>query len=211
MVDVAIVAQEMAADSSVSPSTRNRRLAIIRRAANLAYKRWGWLSEPLGDKIQLLPENPPREVYRDEKQIAQIAERQKNIRLKAAVYILSYSGLRVGELLMINPETDLEDGCFVVRESKSGKPRLVPIARSIKRWLKYLPIGLHPSTISHGVAKAMPGTRAHDLRHSFASMFLKRGGDLYTLSKILGHSTIQMTTRYAHLQTAALKKAMRKL
>ena len=40
---------------------------------------------------------------------------------------------------------------------------------------------------------------------------LAAGVDLYTISKILGHSTIQVTQRYAHLETRALKKAMRKI
>ncbi len=56
---------------------------------------------------------------------------------------------------------------------------------------------------------AMPSVRFHDLRHSCASLLLAAGVDLYTISRILGHSSIQMTQRYAHLQTDALKKAMR--
>ena len=39
------------------------------------------------------------------------------------------------------------------------------------------------------------GIRWHDLRHAFASWFVQSGGDLYHLSRILGHSTVQMTTR----------------
>ena len=39
------------------------------------------------------------------------------------------------------------------------------------------------------------GIRWHDLRHTFASWFVQSGGDLYHLSRILGHSTVQMTTR----------------
>lgn len=41
--------------------------------------------------------------------------------------------------------------------------------------------------------------RFHDLRHTFASNFLMGGGNIYDLQKILGHSTIQVTERYAHL------------
>jgi site-specific recombinase XerD len=41
--------------------------------------------------------------------------------------------------------------------------------------------------------------RFHDLRHSFASWFMMNGGDLYELAKILGHSNIKMTERYAKL------------
>ena len=41
--------------------------------------------------------------------------------------------------------------------------------------------------------------RFHDLRHSFASHWMAGGGDLFRLQKILGHKTVQMTMRYAHL------------
>jgi integrase len=40
--------------------------------------------------------------------------------------------------------------------------------------------------------------RFHDLRHTFAS-YMMNGGDLYELAKILGHSNIKMTERYAKL------------
>jgi site-specific recombinase XerD len=39
--------------------------------------------------------------------------------------------------------------------------------------------------------------RFHDLRHTFASSYMMNGGDLYELAKILGHSNIKMTERYA--------------
>jgi len=41
--------------------------------------------------------------------------------------------------------------------------------------------------------------RFHDLRHTFASLYMMNGGDLYELAKILGHSNIKMTERYAKL------------
>ena len=41
--------------------------------------------------------------------------------------------------------------------------------------------------------------RFHDLRHTFASWHMMNGGDLYELAKILGHSNIKMTERYAKL------------
>jgi integrase len=41
--------------------------------------------------------------------------------------------------------------------------------------------------------------RFHDLRHTFASHWVMNGGDIFRLQKILGHKSIQMTQRYAHL------------
>jgi integrase len=45
--------------------------------------------------------------------------------------------------------------------------------------------------------------RFHDLRHTFASHWVMRGGDMYKLQKILGHQSVQMTMRYAHLSPDA--------
>jgi len=46
----------------------------------------------------------------------------------------------------------------------------------------------------------------HDLRHTFASTWVRKGGDLFKLQKILGHKTVQMTMRYAHLQPSAFQE-----
>ena len=48
--------------------------------------------------------------------------------------------------------------------------------------------------------------RFHDLRHTFASWFMMNGGDLYELAKILGHSNIKMTERYAKLARQHIAK-----
>lgn len=53
--------------------------------------------------------------------------------------------------------------------------------------------------------------RFHDLRHSFASLSLSQGVDLYTVSKLLGHKNIATTTRYAHLELEKLKDASDKM
>lgn len=50
--------------------------------------------------------------------------------------------------------------------------------------------------------------RCHDLRHHFASTFLQATGDIAALQAILGHKTISMTMRYAHMITSHLHKAM---
>jgi integrase len=51
--------------------------------------------------------------------------------------------------------------------------------------------------------RARPYVRFHDLRHTFASHWVAKGGDLFKLQKILGHQSVQMTMRYAHLAPEA--------
>ncbi len=50
--------------------------------------------------------------------------------------------------------------------------------------------------------------RFHDLRHTFASHFMMNGGNLYTLQKLLGHTDIQTTMIYAHLDAKFLQTAI---
>ena len=59
--------------------------------------------------------------------------------------------------------------------------------------------------------------RFHDLRHTFASWYMMNGGDVYEFAKILGHSNIKMTERYARLarqhiaRTGSTAREIRKL
>lgn len=56
---------------------------------------------------------------------------------------------------------------------------------------------------------ATPGQMTHILRHTFASHYMMGGGDILGLQRILGHSSITMTMRYAHLSPDHLESALR--
>jgi site-specific recombinase XerD len=51
----------------------------------------------------------------------------------------------------------------------------------------------------------------HTLRHSYASWLAEAGTDIYTIGKLLGRSTVQMSARYAHLGAGALQEAVKRL
>lgn len=53
------------------------------------------------------------------------------------------------------------------------------------------------------------GQASHALRHTFASHFMQNGGNILTLQKILGHSSLAMTMRYAHLAPEHLAEAVK--
>ena len=57
------------------------------------------------------------------------------------------------------------------------------------------------------LAKIKEHYRFHDLRHTFASHFMMNGGNIYDLQKILGHTSLEMTQRYAHLAPEHLIQA----
>ncbi len=56
-------------------------------------------------------------------------------------------------------------------------------------------------------AAGVSGLRVHDLRHSFATLALQGGASLYDVSKLLGHSDVSMTQRYAHMADDSLQTA----
>ena len=66
--------------------------------------------------------------------------------------------------------------------------------------MKHLSDQVHWSTIQKN-------SGFHDLRHTFASQFVMKGGNIYTLREILGHTDVKMTQRYAHLSPEHLKGA----
>ncbi|MFA9479219.1 tyrosine-type recombinase/integrase [Phycisphaerales bacterium AB-hyl4] len=126
-------------------------------------------------------------------------------------------------------------------DTKSGKPRSVPLPDRAGRMLARLHadrpkdkahvfLSWHPNWKGgrhnphaqpcgqpHGAwAKAVKRAkledfRIHDLRHTFASRLVQQGASLFAVSKLLGHESIQMTMRYAHLAPDELDAAISRL
>lgn len=195
----------------VTNSTINRRLAVLRRVANLAYKRWGWLKEPLGSKIEMLPENPHREEFFTRPELAAALRRILGRNRRRAALVAAFTGIRRGQVAKLHP-LQIRDDLIKLKTSKSGKPIVVPIVHHIRFALKRLPFGLHPDTLTHDVHKAFPGKQFRDLRRTAGCFLLQAGVPIEMVSTILGHSDIRITKKiYAFYLVDNMRAAMAKL
>ena len=94
----------------------------------------------------------------------------------------------------------------------------MPISREleaiiVKHWKSHGPFTSANTSFRRALDKTsikLPkGQAAHVLRCTFASHFIQSGGNILTLQKILGHSSLAMTMRYAHLSPDRLSDAVR--
>jgi len=156
--------------------------------------------------------------------------RDTGLRDRAVVMLLLDSGLRASELCALAVgDIDLATGRIMVHKGKGGKGRIVYLGKMARRavW-KYL-AGRKPSPdeplfltregraltpdrlvklfANLGDRAGVANLHPHRLRHTFATEFLRNGGNLLGLQRLLGHSSLEMVRRYASIAEADLAKA----
>jgi integrase len=196
------------------PATINRHLALLRRLGSLALM-WGWTDTPVGKRVVLLPERNERHVYLTVEQVAALAAACATDGARDAVLLAAYTGLRRGELLALTPAA-WRDGALWLATSKSGRPRRVPVPPQAQDVCARLPlkttaVHLRMDFEQARAAVGLTGVRFHDLRHTYASLLIQAGVDLRAVKDLMGHSTMQMTSRYAHLEDKHLTRAVKKI
>lgn len=126
------------------------------------------------------------------------------------------TGARWGEVEGLSP-TRLTARKLIFVNTKSGKSRAVPISGELfsearlhlEEWGGFShSLSAFRRALVQSEIKLPKGQSAHVLRHTFASHFMMNGGNILTLQKILGHASINMTMRYAHLSPDHLQDAV---
>ena len=92
--------------------------------------------------------------------------------------------------------------------TKSGKNRYIPLRGEFDLPLDDASVKIFARCFELAGIKKTKGQNTHILRHTFASHFIANGGNILTLQKILGHSDLKMTMRYAHLSPDHLKDVL---
>ena len=135
----------------------------------------------------------------------------------AALRLLMLTGCRRNEVLALRwKDVDLETRVLRLADSKTG-PRSVPLSPAAARVLADLPrvagnpwviAGRKPGTHMRNINEpwdivrrraGLSDVRLHDLRHSWASRALALGESLPMIGRLLGHTQVETTARYAHL------------
>ena len=197
-----------------APATINRSLGTLKKALKLAWER-GMVPDDYSAHVKRLPENNQRDTHLSMSQVKSIADRASD-QVRAAIWIALLTGCRRGEVLKIGPQDSGQDTITIrAGNTKTLRTRVVPIIPALRVWLPYLPLKITAEGLKTGFRRAreaalMHEVHFHDLRHSCATILLASGADLYTVAKILGHTTIKTTERYAHHQIDAQREALAK-
>ncbi|MCP4661278.1 MAG: site-specific integrase [bacterium] len=200
----------------LSAGTQNRYLAALSHACTVAVKEWRWLTE-----------NPVRHVRRPREprgRVRFLSDDERNRLLEACavddrllflVVMAIATAARQGELVALRwRDLDLIRGQAVLLDTKNGESRSAPVTGRALEMARERQ-GPDSAAIFAGpngrgtfprkaweAAKQAAGLedfRFHDLRHTGASYLAMSGATLGELAAILGHQTLAMVKRYAHL------------
>lgn len=208
------IKQAMLAEG-LKPATINRRLALLKRITNLAFD-WGWIDTQEARRIKILPGEQSRHYYLTIEQVEDLAS--LCAMTGAIIRIAAFTGLRRGEIFKLTDEMITNDFIMLDSDTKTGKPRLVPIPEQIKDDLnkiewpldKILDYRLRTEFEAARTKLGIDHIRFHDLRHTYASLLAQAGATLQLIGKAMGHSTPVMTNRYAHLVAENLSDLAKK-
>ena len=159
-------------------------------------------------------------------------ETKKQNHLKPILIFALNTGCRKEEILSLKwKQVDQRNGLINLDKTKNGEKRHIPINETLKELLSDLEGNRHAGStwvfhdkktgnrftdVTHSFKTAkkranIEDFRFHDLRHTFASHLVMVGVDLTTVSRLMGHKSLKMTLRYAHLAPKHFSNAVNML
>jgi integrase/recombinase XerD len=161
--------------------------------------------------------------------------RATRVRDRAIVLVLLDTGMRAAELCaLLIGDVDMKTGAVQIRRGKGDKGRTVYLGNLAREGLwryvskrkdarpndplfsttRYGPMdrnALRKMLLAAGQrAEIVEPVTPHRLRHTFAITYLRNGGDVYTLQRLLGHSSMDMVRRYLALAQTDIAEAHRR-
>ena len=223
----------------VKGATINREVGLLSSALNHARHEWDWDIANPAERMRE-SEGEGRHTYLTAEQfnaLVSAASRQKRAPYLAdLITVAVMTGCRRGELLGLEwSRVDLQANVLRLgaEHTKAGKARLVPlnatareaVLRRFRYRATYCPDaprvfctnggegvdGVKSSFRRACKAAGLVGFRFHDLRHTCGSWLMQAGVPAGHIASVLGHSTVRMTERYAHVAPANAQDAVAKL
>ena len=211
----------------VKPSTVNRLTGCLKHIVNKGVE-WGMATEDTLKavrKVKELEENNKRLRYLTVEELQRLLDSCPS-HLKPIVLVAAHTGMRKGEILRLKCEqVDLKHDFILLDKTKNGERREIPMNRTLKELFAGMPRSLESDYAFVGkdgepygdikrsfhTALKKAGIRDfhfHDLGHTFASHLVMDGVDLLSVKELLGHKSLTMTLRYAHLAPGHRRKAV---
>jgi integrase len=206
-----------------TPATVVRYMAALSHAFSIAVNEWQWLEDSPIRKVKKPKESRGRVRFLDDNErerFLRACKESSNTWLYPCVIVALSTGMRQGELMGLKwTDVNLKDGFIILHETKNGDRRRVPLSGHALELLrehakvrrldtdllfpgkthKNKPIDLRKPFETALKVAGITDFHWHDLRHCTASYLAMNGASLAEIAEILGHKTLQMVKRYAHL------------
>jgi integrase len=218
-----------------SPATVKRYLAVLSHAFTVAVKEWHWLdSNPVASVSK--PKEPRGRIRylsdEEREELLKACKASSNPDILAVVVLAISTGARRMEIMSLRwKQVDLQRGVITLHETKNGEIRALPLttkafelmkARSTVRRIDtdlVFPSDTNPRKpidlrvpFEKAVKEAgIVDFRFHDLRHTCASYLAMNGASLAEIAEVLGHKTLSMVKRYAHLSQAHVASVVQRM
>jgi len=212
-----------------SPATVNRYMATLSAVFSYAVKQLCWISKSPCAHLKKLKEKSGRDRVLSHAEIAKLLEacrQSTSPYLYCIVLIALTTGARQGEILNLEwNHIDFDNKLAFLKETKNGRPRSVSLTDAVLDELRKLyearnltKTRVFASKTAFGrvdIKKAwktalkragIDDCRAHDMRHTFATLAAGDGASNLELATAMGHRTLEMLQRYTHLDVQVTKK-----
>jgi len=215
--------------AGAGPATVNRYRALLSHILSMGV-RWRLLAVNPVREVRPMPGETRRVRFLEGPELARLLDACPPW-LRRLVTVAVHTGMRRGELLALRWEqVDLDRRQIRLTKTKNRQTRAIPVTAACQKALLAAPMRagcafVFADELGHplspwGLRNAWDAVvrsarlrdfRFHDLRHTFASHLVMAGVDLPTVRELMGHKTLDMTIRYAHLAPAHARQAMRAL
>lgn len=214
---------------AAAPATLNKELGLMKAAFNVAIREWEWCRDNPVRRVSMERVNNARVRWVNDDEFASVLERCPDW-LKPIVQVARYTGMRRENIIGLQwDQVDFFRKVILLDQTKNGDRLGIPLCERVVEVFKVLARVRHirskyvftgpEGQPYEGAAASMAFIRAcraagienfrfHDLRHTFASLLVQRGVDLYRVQRLLGHRDGRMTQRYSHLSPENLREAV---